>query len=174
MLNFIVGLYYNAFIAWAVFYVANSFTDQLPWNSCGQFWNTANCIAIGNQSSVNQTSGANGSASSPAAEFFEYVLPAFVHSSFSIAAWVKLQREKGRSILSRVGWREETFSFVTREIRPFRASLSDDFIQRPVLVFSVMEPLKECISGRSVGLYVGIVSKQRQHHPRAAVCQIAK
>lgn len=35
----LVSIYYNMIIAWAFFYLFASFTDELPWQSCGD-WST--------------------------------------------------------------------------------------------------------------------------------------
>lgn len=32
--SFLVGLYYNAIIAWVMWYFFNSFQDPLPWSTC--------------------------------------------------------------------------------------------------------------------------------------------
>lgn len=46
MLNFYTGLYYNTIISWAVFFFVESFSRQLPWTSCDNLWNTADCKTI--------------------------------------------------------------------------------------------------------------------------------
>ena len=37
---FIMGIYYNMLIAYTVYYIFASFTSPLPWQSCGNPWNT--------------------------------------------------------------------------------------------------------------------------------------
>jgi len=39
----LVGIYYNMIIAWAIYYLFASFTSQLPWEFCGQEWNSPFC-----------------------------------------------------------------------------------------------------------------------------------
>ena len=41
----IVMLYYNVIIGWTIFYIVASFEDQLPWDGCGNAWNTPNCFS---------------------------------------------------------------------------------------------------------------------------------
>ena len=39
-LSLYIGTYYNIILSWAFFYIFSSFTTQLPWASCGNWWNT--------------------------------------------------------------------------------------------------------------------------------------
>jgi len=43
MLSVYIGIYYNILISWAFFYFFSSFTTSLPWSSCDNWWNTAQC-----------------------------------------------------------------------------------------------------------------------------------
>lgn len=63
LIDVFMGMYYNTIIGWAVYYFFASFTDELPWTSCDNPWNTENCAKVDNITSVNATS--------PAKEFFE-------------------------------------------------------------------------------------------------------
>ncbi|XP_015242449.1 PREDICTED: sodium- and chloride-dependent betaine transporter-like [Cyprinodon variegatus] len=56
--------------AWALFYLLFSFRSHLPWASCNNTWNTANCIDIMTSTSPNVTTSQTNS-SSAAAEFWE-------------------------------------------------------------------------------------------------------
>uniref|UniRef100_A0A8C9W369 Transporter n=1 Tax=Scleropages formosus TaxID=113540 RepID=A0A8C9W369_SCLFO len=38
-----VGFYYNVIIAWALYYLFSSFTNELPWLKCGNSWNSPRC-----------------------------------------------------------------------------------------------------------------------------------
>ncbi|XP_076316035.1 sodium- and chloride-dependent glycine transporter 1-like isoform X1 [Tachypleus tridentatus] len=42
-MSFLVGIYYNMILAWSLFYLFSSFTSQLPWSSCDNWWNTNAC-----------------------------------------------------------------------------------------------------------------------------------
>ena len=41
-----VGLYYNMIIAWTIYYMFASFTSKLPWEDCGQEFNSDHCFSI--------------------------------------------------------------------------------------------------------------------------------
>ena len=36
----LVGIYYNIIIAWPIYYLFASFNSQLPWEFCGNEWNS--------------------------------------------------------------------------------------------------------------------------------------
>ena len=40
----LVNVYYNVLIAYALFYLFASITDELPWASCDNKWNTKHCV----------------------------------------------------------------------------------------------------------------------------------
>ncbi|KAL4230415.1 hypothetical protein ACF0H5_010797 [Mactra antiquata] len=55
----LVCVYYNVIVAWTLYYLFMSFRAVLPWSTCGNWWNTENCMdvensvsMVGNQSSV--------------------------------------------------------------------------------------------------------------------------
>ena len=41
--SFLVTIYYNMIIAWTLFYTFAGFQSQLPWEFCGNEWNTLTC-----------------------------------------------------------------------------------------------------------------------------------
>ncbi|GLV41866.1 Serotonin transporter [Carabus blaptoides fortunei] len=64
LIDVYMGMYYNTIIGWAVYYLFASFTSVLPWTSCDNAWNTANCTLVtAPDQYLNSTS--------PAKEFFE-------------------------------------------------------------------------------------------------------
>uniref|UniRef100_A0A8D2N0T2 Transporter n=1 Tax=Zonotrichia albicollis TaxID=44394 RepID=A0A8D2N0T2_ZONAL len=66
-----LNVYYIIILAWAIFYLFNCFTTELPWASCGHEWNTENCVEFQklNMSNCSQVSLQN--ATSPVMEFWE-------------------------------------------------------------------------------------------------------
>ncbi|XP_025084088.1 sodium- and chloride-dependent glycine transporter 1-like [Pomacea canaliculata] len=48
------SIYYNVIISWALYYLAVSFNSVLPWTTCGNSWNSPDCIgttSVSNSSS---------------------------------------------------------------------------------------------------------------------------
>lgn len=46
LIAFYVDFYYNVIIAWSLRFFFASFTNDLPWTSCTNFWNTPNCKPV--------------------------------------------------------------------------------------------------------------------------------
>ncbi|KRZ55258.1 Sodium- and chloride-dependent glycine transporter 2 [Trichinella nativa] len=42
--SFMIALYYNVILCWAIYYFAASFSAELPWNHCYNSWNTDACF----------------------------------------------------------------------------------------------------------------------------------
>lgn len=40
----LVAIYYNMIIAYVLFYLFASLTSTLPWEHCGNWWNTERCL----------------------------------------------------------------------------------------------------------------------------------
>lgn len=66
IIAFYIASYYNTIIAWALYYLISSFTDQLPWTSCENSWNTGNCTNYFAQDNITWTLD----STSPAEEFY--------------------------------------------------------------------------------------------------------
>ncbi|KAG9472196.1 sodium- and chloride-dependent GABA transporter 2-like [Eleutherodactylus coqui] len=64
----LLNFYYIIVLAWAFFYLFNSFTSDLPWASCNQSWNTENCIDFHKSNSTHNMT-INGTSS--VIEFWE-------------------------------------------------------------------------------------------------------
>ncbi|XP_068456191.1 sodium- and chloride-dependent GABA transporter ine [Clinocottus analis] len=62
-ISFIMCIYYNVVITWALYYLFSSFQAPLPWQNCNNTWNTANCSSHATNSS---------SSSTASQEFFKY------------------------------------------------------------------------------------------------------
>jgi len=74
----LLNIYYIVILAWAIFYLFQSFTSELPWAKCGHEWNTACCSDFKNStnSSVvisNITAVCLGEPTSSELEYWESV-----------------------------------------------------------------------------------------------------
>ncbi|KAJ2944589.1 hypothetical protein O0L34_g3942 [Tuta absoluta] len=67
ILNIISVIYFASIMSYPILYIYHSFSSPLPWQSCGNYWNTDNCTEItGNSSFFNS----NGTITTPEDEFF--------------------------------------------------------------------------------------------------------
>uniref|UniRef100_A0A8C9SM03 Transporter n=1 Tax=Scleropages formosus TaxID=113540 RepID=A0A8C9SM03_SCLFO len=68
-----VGFYYNVIIAWALYYLFSSFTNELPWLKCGNSWNSPRCTdpQLLNGSVLGNETFYSKYKITPAAEFYE-------------------------------------------------------------------------------------------------------
>ncbi|XP_061596093.1 sodium- and chloride-dependent GABA transporter ine [Cololabis saira] len=62
-ISFIMCIYYNVVITWALYYLFSSFQAPLPWQNCNNTWNTPNCTAHATNHSYSSTASQ---------EFFQY------------------------------------------------------------------------------------------------------
>lgn len=54
-------------MAWALYYLLSSFQSTLPWSTCANSWNTANC---NHYMSTDRNVSWSNSSTSPAEEFY--------------------------------------------------------------------------------------------------------
>ncbi|KAI5635415.1 sodium:neurotransmitter symporter family domain-containing protein [Phthorimaea operculella] len=67
ILNIISVIYFASIMSYPILYIYHSFSSPLPWQSCGNYWNTDKCTEItGNSSFFNS----NGTITTPEDEFF--------------------------------------------------------------------------------------------------------
>ncbi|KAI4815660.1 hypothetical protein KUCAC02_005797 [Chaenocephalus aceratus] len=64
---------YILILSWALLYLVFSFSSQLPWASCDNYWNTDNCVDFSTKNETFQWSNRTNT-SSAATEFWEYVV----------------------------------------------------------------------------------------------------
>uniref|UniRef100_A0A8D1B1G6 Transporter n=1 Tax=Sus scrofa TaxID=9823 RepID=A0A8D1B1G6_PIG len=87
VIAFYIASYYNTIMAWALYYLISSFTDQLPWTSCKNSWNTGNCTNYFSEDNVTWMLH----STSPAEEFYtRHVL--------------QIHRSKGLQDLGGISW----------------------------------------------------------------------
>lgn len=56
LLNIYCTMEYNMLITYPMFFIYDSFNTILPWKTCGNWWNTDECVELDNESaSENQT-----------------------------------------------------------------------------------------------------------------------
>ncbi|XP_030061381.1 sodium- and chloride-dependent taurine transporter isoform X2 [Microcaecilia unicolor] len=68
----LLNVYYIVVLAWAMYYLFQSFQSQLPWVSCQQAWNTQNCVEDSLRKNKSLWLSLNGSNfTSPVIEFWE-------------------------------------------------------------------------------------------------------
>ncbi|XP_047486538.1 sodium-dependent serotonin transporter-like [Penaeus chinensis] len=66
IIDLYMAMYYNTILAWSVYYLVASFRSELPWTTCDNEWNTANCTLTANVHNATDKS----LTVSPAQEFF--------------------------------------------------------------------------------------------------------
>ncbi|CAO2606194.1 Sodium- and chloride-dependent GABA transporter 3 [Lemmus lemmus] len=72
-----LNVYYIIILAWAIFYLSNCFTTELPWATCGHEWNTGmvsrleKCVEFQKLNVSNYSHVSLQNATSPVMEFWE-------------------------------------------------------------------------------------------------------
>lgn len=69
---FFLDIYYCIIIAWTLFYLINTFTaiPDLPWGSCGNWWNTKNCFD-GDHANATVAGMKHNNTKSPVEEYWD-------------------------------------------------------------------------------------------------------
>lgn len=87
----LVAIYYNMIIAYVLFYLFASLTSDLPWQHCGNWWNTELCLDHHVLKAGNATFPVNTSNTvSPSEEYWRY--RAWPHVG---TGWVSLRGQAG-------------------------------------------------------------------------------
>ncbi|XP_021182838.3 sodium- and chloride-dependent glycine transporter 1 [Helicoverpa armigera] len=71
ILNVIAVVYFSSIMSYPVLYMYHSMSSPLPWQSCGNSWNTDKCTEISGNSSFFSS---NGTITTPEDEFFHHRL----------------------------------------------------------------------------------------------------
>ncbi|KAL6033995.1 hypothetical protein STEG23_008752 [Scotinomys teguina] len=66
-----LNVYYIIILAWAIFYLSNCFTTELPWATCGHEWNTEKCVEFQKLNVSNYSHVSLQNATSPVMEFWD-------------------------------------------------------------------------------------------------------
>jgi SNF family Na+-dependent transporter len=70
-----LNVFYIVVLAWAIYYLVSSFALDLPWASCGHWWNTVDCrseYVVCNDTTADDTNVTTcGNFTSPVREFWE-------------------------------------------------------------------------------------------------------
>ncbi|KAL1501998.1 hypothetical protein ABEB36_007213 [Hypothenemus hampei] len=56
LVAFYVSFYYNVILAWALYYLGSSISEELPWMHCNNTWNTEQCWEMRNPNETNNKS----------------------------------------------------------------------------------------------------------------------
>lgn len=97
VIGFFCNTYYIMILAWGLYFLIHSFTNPLPWATCGHPWNTPNCTQDFRRACYNRSAASSSAAApsnltstqlllnnscvetegmrSPVIEFWEYVIP---------------------------------------------------------------------------------------------------
>ena len=69
---FYSNVYYIIILAWALHYFFASFTtSSLPWSTCGNWWNTDNCITMTDNKEINDLNRNATNAVDSVVEYWE-------------------------------------------------------------------------------------------------------
>jgi len=106
LIAFYVDFFYNVIIAWALHFFLASFTNNLPWITCSNPWNTDQCMEISNESNgsfyiINTTSNANTSVTNATTTQTNYTSAAW---EYFVRGLLELNQSSGIDDLGYVKW----------------------------------------------------------------------
>jgi solute carrier family 6 GABA transporter-like protein 6/8/11/12/13 len=67
VISFFLTTYYIVIIAWAMYFIFSSFRSEIPWKTCNNTWNTADCW----DGTLNFTLKTSNNTLTPSEEFFK-------------------------------------------------------------------------------------------------------
>ncbi|XP_077981976.1 sodium- and chloride-dependent GABA transporter ine-like [Glandiceps talaboti] len=71
-LSFLLCTYYNVIMAWALFYLIESFISPLPYGTCGNDWNTDKCFSYKDLENLGENETRPNNTISPTEEYFNH------------------------------------------------------------------------------------------------------
>ncbi|KAJ8253227.1 hypothetical protein GJAV_G00210490 [Gymnothorax javanicus] len=154
-------VYYIVILAWALFYLVESFQLDLPWAHCNNTWNTNACLLLEGGSFPANGSSLPQNATSPIMEFWERAV---------------LQLSPGKAALSPVHWRLALYLLVVWVVCYFcvwKGVKSTGKVVYLTATFPYMMLLVLLIRGISLpGAIGGIIYYLKPNHTRLADPQV--
>ncbi|XP_027222641.2 sodium- and chloride-dependent GABA transporter 1 [Penaeus vannamei] len=130
LVTLIASTYYSVVVAYPLVFLFHSFSSQLPWASCGNYWNSPQCALIASTNFTNSTERAVSAAD----EFFHnrvleissnidepngFVWP-IVNTTLFVWTFVFLCVFRGVKVVGKVVWFTSSFPFLMLIILFFR------------------------------------------------------
>ncbi|KAJ8255696.1 hypothetical protein COCON_G00195600 [Conger conger] len=155
------SVYYIIILAWALFYLIQSFQPQLPWAHCNNTWNTDACLQFDGDNFTANGSSLPQNATSPIMEFWEREV---------------LQLSSGMDVLGPVNWRLALCLFVTWVVCYFcvwKGVKSTGKVVYVTATFPYVMLVVLLLRGVTLpGAYEGLVYYLKPNHTRLADPQV--